>query len=54
MVSEYFGIVALRGVAGVGFLLGTFVGSLFAAMHRAIKVADLWFLIKARFVGGAG
>lgn len=51
MVSEYFGIIAPRSVAGVGFLLGTFGGSLMAAITRAIKTADLWSFIKSRFGG---
>jgi len=39
-------------VAGVGFLLGTFGGSLIAAITRAIKAADLWAFIRQRFGGG--
>jgi len=52
MVSAWFGIVEPQSVAGVGFLLGTFGGSIIAAITRAIKTADLWALIKSRFGGG--
>lgn len=52
LVSAYFGIDEPRSVAGVGFLLGTFGGSLIAAITRAIKAADLWALIRQRFGGG--
>lgn len=52
LVSSYFGIVEPRSVAGVGFLLGTFGGSLIAAIIRAIKAADLWAFIRQRFGGG--
>jgi paired small multidrug resistance pump len=38
---------------GVGFLLGAFGGSMISAVIRAIKSADLWALVKARFGGGA-
>jgi paired small multidrug resistance pump len=51
MVSTYFGIVEPRSVAGVGFLLGAFGGSLMAAITRAINAADLWSFIKSRFGG---
>ncbi|MDZ5602585.1 MFS transporter [Pseudomonas sp. RP23018S] len=51
MVSAYFGIVEPRSVAGVGFLLGTFGGSLIAAITRAIKAADLWSVIRSKFGG---
>jgi hypothetical protein len=53
MVSAYFGIIEPRSVAGVGFLLGTFGGSLIAAITRAIKAADLWAFIRSKFGGGA-
>lgn len=53
LVSAYFGIDEPRSVAGVGFLLGTFGGSLIAAITRAIKAADLWALIRQRFGGGS-
>lgn len=53
MVSSYFGITDPNNVAGVGFLLGTFGGSLMAAINRAIKAADLWALIRSRFGGGS-
>lgn len=53
MTSSYFDIVEPRSVAGVGFLLGTFGGSLIAAIIRAIKAADLWAVIKSKF-GGPG
>lgn len=51
MVSSYFAITEPRSVAGVGFLLGTFGGSLIAAILRAIKAADLWAIIKSKFGG---
>jgi hypothetical protein len=51
MVSAYFGITEPRSVAGVGFLLGTFGGSLIAAVMRAIKAADLWSVIRSKFGG---
>ncbi|WP_130908303.1 MFS transporter [Pseudomonas sp. Sample_16] len=53
MVSAYFSIIEPRSVAGVGFLLGTFGGSLIAAITRAIKAADLWAFIRSKFGGGA-
>ena len=52
MVSTYLGIVDPSNVAGVGFLLGTFGGSLMAAVNRAIKAADLWALIRSKIGGG--
>ena len=52
MVSAYLGVTEPNIVAGVGFLLGTFGGSLLAAINRAIKAADLWALIRQRFGGG--
>lgn len=52
MVSTYFGITDPSNMAGVGFLLGTFGGSLMAAINRAIKAADLWALIRSKFGGG--
>lgn len=39
-------------VAGVGFLLGAFGGSLLTAINRAIKAADIWALIRSKFGGG--
>ena len=51
MISNYFGISEPRSVAGVGFLLGTFGGSLIAAINRAIKAADLWSVIRSKFGG---
>lgn len=51
MVSTYLGVTEPNNVAGVGFLLGAFGGSLMAAIHRAIKAADLWALIRQRFGG---
>lgn len=51
MVSDYLGVTEPRSVAGVGFLLGTFGGSLMAAIHRAIKAADIWALIRQKFGG---
>ncbi|MFJ3486593.1 MFS transporter [Pseudomonas sp. NPDC090202] len=53
MVAGYFGITDPESVAGVAFLLGTFCGSLIAAIMRAIKAADLWSLIRGRFGGGS-
>ncbi|WP_322009245.1 hypothetical protein [Paraburkholderia sp. J12] len=38
---------------GVGFLMGAFGGSMISAVLRAIRTADLWALIRARFGGGA-
>lgn len=52
MISNYLGVTEPNIVAGVGFLLGTFGGSLLAAINRAIKAADLWALIRQRFGGG--
>lgn len=52
MVSTYLGVTEPSNVAGVGFLLGTFGGSLIAAVIRAIKAADLWAFIRQRFGGG--
>lgn len=52
MVSAYLGVTEPNIVIGVGFLLGTFGGSLLAAINRAIKAADLWALIRQRFGGG--
>jgi len=51
MVSAYFGVVEPSSVAGVGFLLGAFGGSLVAAITRAIKAADLWSIIRSKFGG---
>jgi hypothetical protein len=45
-------VVEPSDVAGVGFLLGAFGGSLMTAINRAIKAADLWALIRQRFGGG--
>lgn len=53
IVSKYLGITEPNNVAGVGFLLGTFGGSLMAAVNRAIKAADLWKFITSKFGGGA-
>lgn len=52
MVSTYLGVTEPKIVAGIGFLLGAFGGSLLAAINRAIKAADLWALIRQRFGGG--
>ncbi|MGX9379020.1 MULTISPECIES: hypothetical protein [unclassified Pseudomonas] len=52
MVSAYLGVTEPKIVAGIGFLLGAFGGSLLAAINRAIKSADLWALIRQRFGGG--
>lgn len=53
MVARYFGITDPESVAGVGFLLGTFGGSLIAAITRAIAAADLWSLVRNKFGGGS-
>jgi hypothetical protein len=53
MVSSHLGITEPSNVAGVGFLLGTFGGSLMTAINRAIKAADLWALIRSKFGGGS-
>ncbi|EIK96072.1 hypothetical protein PMM47T1_13970 [Pseudomonas sp. M47T1] len=53
MVSAKLGVTDPSNVAGVGFLLGTFGGSLMAAINRAINAADLWALIRQKFGGGA-
>lgn len=45
MVRAYLDVTNPNIVAGIGFLLGTFDGSLLAAINRAIKAADLWALI---------
>ncbi len=36
----------------VGFVIGMFGGSLFAAIRRMFASADLWALIRSRFGGG--
>ena len=46
------GALVNGGAIVVGGLLGTFGGSLLAAINRAIKAADLWALIRQRFGGG--
>lgn len=53
MVSAHLGITDPSNVAGVGFLLGTFGGSLMTAINRAINAADLWSLIRSKFGGGS-
>ncbi|OIN44528.1 MFS transporter [Pseudomonas costantinii] len=45
-------VVDPSNVAGVGFLLGAFGGSMMTAVNRAIKAADLWALIRSKFGGG--
>lgn len=52
MVSDHFSITDPSKVAGVGFLLGAFGGSIMTAIHRAINAADLWSVIRSRFGGG--
>lgn len=52
IISDHLGITDPSNVAGVGFLLGAFGGSLMTAINRAIKAADLWALIRSRFGGG--
>lgn len=52
IVSTYLGIVDASNVVGIGFLLGTFGGSLMTAVNRAIKAADLWALVRSKFGGG--
>lgn len=49
MVSAYLSVTEPSIVAGIGLVLGTFGGSLLAAINRAIKSADLWALIRQRF-----
>jgi len=55
IASSYMGIADPRNVAGVGFLLGSFGGSLMAAVNRALWAADIWKflmeLIKGRLGG---
>ena len=51
MVSAYLNVTEPSFFAGIGFLLGTFGGSLLAAINRAIKAADLWALIRQRLGG---
>jgi protein-S-isoprenylcysteine O-methyltransferase Ste14 len=53
MVSSHLSITEPSNVAGVGFLLGAFGGSLMTAINRAIKAADLWALIRSKFGGGS-
>ena len=52
MVCKHLDITDAGNVAGVGFLLGAFGGSLMLAVYRAIKAADLWALIRSKFGGG--
>lgn len=52
IVSTYLVITDPSNVAGVGFLLGAFGGSLMTAVNRAIKAADLWALVRSKFGGG--
>jgi hypothetical protein len=52
IVSTYLSITEPGNVAGIGFLLGAFGGSLMTAINRAIKAADLWSLIRQKFGGG--
>jgi len=52
MVSDHLSITDPSKVAGVGFLLGTFGGSIMTAINRAINAADLWSVIRSRFGGG--
>ncbi|MQA54110.1 MFS transporter [Pseudomonas piscis] len=52
LVSAYSGVVEPRSVASIGFLLGTFGGSLIVAITRAINAADLWAFIRSKFGGG--
>lgn len=52
IVCDRFAVTEPSDVAGVGFLLGAFGGSLMTAINRAIKAADLWALIRQRFGGG--
>ena len=43
--------LSISHAPAVGFLIGMFSGSLFAAVRRAFKKADLWGLIRSRFGG---
>ena len=43
--------LSLSHTPAVGFLVGMFSGSLFAAIRRAIRKADIWGLIRSRFGG---
>lgn len=52
LVSDHLNIDKPEKVAGVGFLLGAFGGSLMIAVYRAITAADLWALIRSKFGGG--
>ena len=52
IVSNYLGVTEASNVAGVGFLIGAFGGSLMIAVYRAIKAADFWSLIRSKFGGG--
>lgn len=52
MVSTYLGVTEPKIVVGIGFLLGSFGGSLMTAINRAIKSADIWAFIRQRFGGG--
>jgi len=51
IVSAYLSITDPSNVTGVGFLLGSFGGSLMTAVNRAIKAADLWALVRSKFGG---
>ncbi len=53
IVSGFLGVAEPDKVAGVGFLLGAFGGSIMTAISRAIKTADIWALIRSRFGGGS-
>ena len=50
-VIDLFGLSHIH-VPAVGFLIGMFSGSLFAAIRRALRKADIWGLIRSRFGGG--
>lgn len=51
IVSTYLSITDTSNVVGIGFLLGSFGGSLMTAVNRAIKAADLWALVRSKFGG---
>lgn len=52
-VAEYFKIQP-SSFGAVGFMLGAFGGSLFAAITKAIQAADLWAFFSSKFGGKNG
>ncbi|MEE5037034.1 MFS transporter [Pseudomonas alliivorans] len=55
IASNYLGVDEPRNITGIGFLLGSFGGSLIAAINRALWGADIWKflmeLVKGRLGG---